>query len=480
MKNSNVVLVLLVLLSLAGNAVVSAADNIWTNGTGSGLWNDPNNWALGYVPVYGEDGVDVQFIQSLPGPVVRTPGMEANQLRLRNKESALTIDGGTLAVGGASLLGNTKKRTATVTVNSGTLEFADSASLPRWGTGILNMNGGDFIAAKLKVGTNSYGKKGYINLYGGVIAVTTNEFVLGNNLCKMDVTGGTLIVHADVVYKLQSYINKGRITSCDGRGRLYLDYDITNPGKTTLTGCHFLKPNPADGLTVPASLDRLGWTLPDPNSPASVVTCDVYFGTDPNRPGNPIIADHRDGVVDSVPVALDPFTTYYWSVDLYDSDISDTEPFHRSPVFTFNTHNQPPIVNAGFGVATWLADGPRVLPLVNSVTDDGLLAPLEFFWTVAAEPNDLNPALISDPLAAVPTITLAEPGAYTVQLAVCDGEFTVTDTTRILVYADSCKHAQSQPGFVRIASDLHYDCRVNLLDLAEFAADWLSANYSIE
>ncbi|MCD6393240.1 MAG: hypothetical protein J7M40_07005 [Planctomycetes bacterium] len=475
MKSRTVVLILVIALSLAGNAIVEAASNTWNNGSGSGLWNDPNNWDLGFVPVYGEtNGGDVQFITSLPGPVVQTPGMGADTLRMKGN-AALTIDGGSLTVGSGSLLGNAQKRTATVTVNSGTIEFVDSAALPRWGTGILNMNGGNFIAADLKLGTNTYGKKGYINLDGGVITVT-NNFVLDHNMCRVNVTEGTLIINGDVVSKIQGYIDNGWITSYDGKGKLYLDYDVTNPGKTTLTGRNFLHPNPADGLTVTASVDRIQWTLPEPNSLDGIVTCDVYFGTDPNHLNNPQIV--FGAPVDSAPVVLDPQMEYYWSVDLYDSSgETPGEPFYRSPVFTFNTLNTAPTVEAGVYDDTWLADGPRVVQLSGSASDeDGMIEPVSLLWTVTPE-SDVQ---ISDPLAPDPAITIAKAGAYTLQLEAFDGEYAVTDTAQIVVYADSCEHAKNQPGFVRLTYDRYYDCIVDFRDLAGLADEWLQDNYSKE
>lgn len=459
---------------------VGADNNTWTNDTGSGLWNDPNNWNLGYVPVYGETGGDdVQFITKSPGPVVRSAGMGADTIRMKDGNSALTIDGGELVVGSGSLLGNTRKRTATVTVNSGTLEFVDSASLPRWGTGILNMNGGDFIAAELKVGTNSYGKKGYINLYGGVIAVTS-KFVLGNNLCKMDVTEGTLIVTGDVVNKLQGYIDNGRIMSYGGKGKLYMDYGITNVEKTTLTGRHFLKPKPTDGSTVSTDVNKLEWKLPEPSQPGDVISCVVYFGTDSMVENNPKVVD-RQGV-ESVSIAIEEEGTYYWALDLYDSGISETEPFMLCPIFSFTAvSNFPPVVNAGGDIVSWLAEGPRVIELNGTAVDeDGMIEPLAVLWTVTAEPNELNPAEISDCSVLNPRVTVKEPGTYKLQLEAYDGEYTVSDTVKILVYADSCEHAQNQTGFKWLAADINRDCRVDFVDVANLAVSWLDEYYSTE
>ncbi len=106
--------------------------------------------------------------------------------------------------------------------------------------------------------------------------------------------------------------------------------------------------------------------------------------------------------------------------------------------------------------------------------------PATLLWTVIAEPNELNPAQISDPLAANPTVTIKEVGLYTLQLEAGDGELTATDTMQIVLYADPCEHAKNQEGFELIPGDINEDCIVNELDLAILEEHWLQWNYSIE
>jgi hypothetical protein len=143
--------------------------------------------------------------------------------------------------------------------------------------------------------------------------------------------------------------------------------------------------------------------------------------------------------------------------------------------------NMAPVVNVGDDVATWLAGGPRVVQLDGIVSDeDGRPGPTTLAWTVIAEPNELNPAQISDALVTNPTVTLIEPGTYTLQLEADDGEYTTAGIMQIVLYADACEHARNQEGFVLIPGDINQDCIVNELDLTILEEHWLQWNYSTE
>ena len=96
------------------------------------------------------------------------------------------------------------------------------------------------------------------------------------------------------------------------------------------------------------------------------------------------------------------------------------------------------------------------------------------------EPNELNPAVFSDPSVLNPTVTVKEVGSYTLQLEAGDGELTGTDTMQIVLYADSCEHASNQEGFEWFVGDINHDCKVDFVDVANFAASWLEEYYSTE
>ena len=92
------------------------------------------------------------------------------------------------------------------------------------------------------------GAVGIIKLYGGVI--NANEWVESDTAdASIEVGGGVLVVNGNKTgtsgnQGLQGHINAGLITVAPGY-TLSLDYDVTNPGKTTLAAISDLNPYPA-------------------------------------------------------------------------------------------------------------------------------------------------------------------------------------------------------------------------------------------
>lgn len=463
------------ILTLVPVGKVRAATRTWDDGGPDSLWSTAQNWSANTPPTSN----DMAKIGSLPGPTVANNGAVADTIPVADGSStaALTVAGGTLTTTRWLILGYGEGSNGTVNMESGAINVGTHLYVGFDGSGTLNMNGGtititDFFQIPMRaLGT------GHVNLHGGTI--TTRIFLMrsAGSVGTMDITAGTLIIDGDQRQTVQGYIDNGWITAYadyPSAGRVEVTYD-SETNKSTLKGIHPLEPDPATESTVSVSVSRLSWTLPDPAGPGGIVDCDVYFGTSPDVEANPKIVARQ--AVESVSVTLTPLTTYYWAIDVYDSSISGAQPIMLSPIFTFNTNNQPPVVDAGDDIATWQEEGARVVQLNGSVSDD---EPTTLAWTVIAEPNELNPAQISDPHTPEPTVTVKELGSYTLQLEASDGEFTDADTVQIVLYADSCEHARNQEGFERLAGDTNDDCKVDLLDLVNLGASWLEENYSIE
>lgn len=403
-------------LGLVGNV---SADMMWNDSTGDHLWNTPENWATGAVPTTADGYVRIFMV---PGPtVMANEAFLVNGIHLGNDNDgqvgALTVQGGTLEVG---------------TINCG---FK--------GTGTINMIGGTLIVTgNLKIAREP-AAIGHINLNGGTIS--TNNFLMREKdgaVGTMDVGGGMLTIDGNETSLVQGYSDNGWITAYDGNGSLHSDYNVTNPGLTTLTAVHNLNPNPANRAIVKPGEVELGWTLPDPFVPGQPVSVDVYFTDDLTAlvqftdPAAMQVVNKQN--VTSVVVQTQTKTRYYWAVDTY---VDSTAEFPvLGPIFSFLADNAPPSVNAGPDISTFLQDGTRTGPLSPIVTDDGAIQPYTVTWSVIEQPSDADSALpaavIADPTAEQTTVTVSAEGTYVLQLEANDGEYTSSDTMTINVIPD--------------------------------------------
>ena len=491
------------MLCLIGNATVaSAVTLVWVGGQEGNAWGIAENWDPAQVP--GADDTVVIETQPGLGPIIDETHVGANAAIcavVEGSDNSLDVTGGNFTILVDWNVG--KQGSPLVNVSGGTVDIGDDLNIgPKAGESIFDMTGGTINAAgslivarksgaiatlnmrggtincdDVRIAPQDNDTVGVINLYYGTINTDAIAIATEGGSGLLNVRAGTLIISGDAKATVEAFIGNGLVAAYGGDGMLHLDYDVTNPGRTTLTATHLLNPNPADGSTGNVGISQLRWTLPEPNVPGAVVTCDVYFGTDLDLLFDSKLVDGQ--AVESLSVAVDPQTVYYWAVDPYDSSVSATEPIYLGPLFKFDTVNLAPAVSAGDDIETWLAGGPRVVQLDGIVSDeDG--GPAIVLWTVIAEPSGLNPAQISDASVANPTVTLTEPGTYTLQIEVGDSQFTVTDTKQIIVYADACEHASNQEGFEWIPGDINHDCIVDDLDLAILEEHWLQWNFSTE
>ena len=510
METKSVILMLIVLMSLFGFA---RADNVYTwTGAISDDWMTAGNWDVATVPSNGALGEDADaYIGSttpLTWPVLDSGDVppEIDDLWIANGSgfsgelliqggvnlqckddikicyeagsvsAKLTIKGPGTTVLGLKSLELGENGTVVVDLDGGKLEIGE-VSKPKWNM-ILAAGADSNGTIKIRNG-------GLLEHHGDYAEDDRGGLIIGNGTALIDIGsdngsgGGTLKLKNDVTELVRS-LYRDSIIVADGGTRdveIHFINDYTVVTASTLSTR--LNPNPVDRSTVLVGPTELQWTLPEPNSPGGIVTCDVYFGTNPYVEANPKVVTGQ--AVESVPVTLAANTNYYWALDLYDDSISTIVPSYLSPIYTFNTMNMAPVVNAGDDIATWLDNGLRTVQLDGVVSDpDGGPGPATILWTVIAEPNESNPAQISDPLAANPTVTVREPGSYTLQLEAGDGKYTTADTMQIVLYADSCEHARNQEGFEPIPGDINEDCIVDELDLAILEEHWLEWNYSTE
>ncbi|WP_309380619.1 PA14 domain-containing protein [Cerasicoccus frondis] len=96
--------------------------------------------------------------------------------------------------------------------------------------------------------------------------------------------------------------------------------------------------------------------------------------------------------------------------------------------------NAAPVVDAGTNASVPLeSDSTAVIDLFGEITDDGQSASLTIAWTVLDQPAGAN-AIIADASSPVTTLSVDQPGAYTLQLSADDEEFTITDTVVLTAF----------------------------------------------
>ena len=450
----------------------ASAQIMWSDGGPDHLWSTVTNWGSGTIPT-SLDSVSIDSPDNTHCEIQDGITAECETLRVGNAlfTTNLDISGGSLTAAGAYI-------------------GVDSSS----GHGILNISGGLFSSGALQIGWSGIGT---VNMTGGTIELSDNLIVPGltgtgtvnlnggtiyasdlrltSDLGSLDITIGTLILDGDDTAIIQTNIDNGRLTAYNGQGTLNADYDVTNPGKTTLTATPLLKPNPVDGGSLSPGQIELSWTLPDELLPGMPVSVDVYFTDDlealENFTDPDAIRIVNNQSVSSIVVQTQPKTRYYWAIDIYYGP--DILPVY-GPIFTFFTDNQPPKVQFENDLlTTWLTDGTVDVNLDATVIEDGGLYSVA--WSVVSEPDE-GTTVITDTAAEDTVVSLSATGQYLLKLEADDSEYTGSNTVTINVFADGCEAAKSLPDFQLIPGDINEDCIVNELDMAILEAHWLEGN----
>lgn len=229
-------------------AGASATDiNYWTPVGGSTNWNVAGNWSLGHVPYnnpanYNDPLNEEAKMNGATGtcPVIGT-GSTVDAFRIFVGSSVygeLTINGGTVTTSGYITSGNLATDVALITMSSGTVRIGLPAGANghfycgRYGTTTFNMSGGDFtIINNLNIGQYA-GSYGTVNLSGGTL--TANNLV-HTGTALIDITGsGKLVLIGDDTATVATWISSGWMTANGNNYEIHYDYNITNPGKTTV------------------------------------------------------------------------------------------------------------------------------------------------------------------------------------------------------------------------------------------------------
>jgi len=307
MYKKYICLVFIVLLGVVGNTL---ADANWDNGSGDRRWDNATNWDPNVLPTASDKAA---IRASIPGPIIDSgTAAEAKQVVLSDWSSSgdtLDITGGTLTTGSWFIIGYGAGNDGTFNVSGGNTTCKQNLHVGFTGTGHMNMTAGTVTVPNNTFGIATNGGSGHVQLDGGTISCKAFSMQTG---ATMDIGGGTLIINGNAASTINTYISNGWLTAYDGSGTLDVDYDNTNPGKTTATA--FLPSEPPTKATDPIPMNNatdllitptLSWA---PGLDAS--SHDVYFGTNspPTFRGNQTAAKFKPGI-------LDPNNVYYWRID---------------------------------------------------------------------------------------------------------------------------------------------------------------------
>jgi hypothetical protein len=310
MNKKNMCLIsVILLLGIVGNAL--AVDTDWTNGGGDRQWDNASNWSAG-IPTAADKAA---IRNSGPGPIIDS-GTSAVALQCvlsdwSSSGDTLDITGGSFTTGAWFIIGYQAANNGTFNVSGGTTSVSTDFFVGFMGIGNVNMTGGS-ITVTDTFGIAQSGGSGNVQLDGGTIS--SGAFSM-NSSASMDMTGtGTLIVNGDVTSTINGYIASGWLTAYGGAGSLGVDYNVTNPGKTTVVAFAAEKasyPSPANGATGVSINADLSWT-----AGIYAVSHDVYFGTDPTPDETEFQGNQAETTYD--PCTMDLDTTYYWQIDEVD------------------------------------------------------------------------------------------------------------------------------------------------------------------
>jgi hypothetical protein len=226
----------------------------------------------------------------------------------------LTMNGGTLNVGNWLMIGiDSTNKPGSFTMNGGTINLGQTSAVDGhlWigyssgSTGTFTMTGGT-ISVPGRFGLGWSGGAATVYLNGGTIFA--HDFSM-TSICSINITDGILILDGNQQTLVNGYISSGWIKTAGGTGTVLVDYNITNPGKTTVmatTGPSKAKnPNPANNAVDVIPDANLSWT-----AGSGAVSHNVYFGTI----NPPAFIGNRSAIIFE-PGKLDFNTTYYWRID---------------------------------------------------------------------------------------------------------------------------------------------------------------------
>jgi hypothetical protein len=333
----------------------------WDNSNGDSLWRTPENWNLDKLP--GQN--DTLYVDWLNDPteiIIDTDtDAKCNSITLSNDSVYrqdfvhLHMTGGTFIIGNFIRIG--RKELGMFTLDAGDVTcYAFQLGRKDPSKGVAYINGGAItVETNTRVPRGgSQGSELHLNggiLYTGGLVMNDPDDPLSGTNGWTDITEGVMILtdEGDQTEKIKGYVTNGWLTAYgvksgelleDGRlAMVQMDYDVTNPGLTTVWATvsnptQARAPQPQDGSTVQlVDSKAIIWTPGD-----KAAQHDVYFCTDQDAIANADTSNttgiYRGRINESgyiLPETLEWGQTYYWRIDEIEAD--DT--VHIGPVWSF-------------------------------------------------------------------------------------------------------------------------------------------------
>lgn len=234
------------------------------NPGGNGLWSESGNWTGGVVA--GSTNKVVFNVSGARACVVNG-AVNAGQVVAGDNGPGGTLiitNGGSLATSGSpnwSAIGYNNTNLMVVE-NGGAVAFGYQLwiGFATNSDGTLLINGGTVTVTNM-IGLGWNGGKGTARVNGGTLrlfAWDAANSIKGASL--LDIGAGTVVINGNQLTSVDNFVTAGRITAYGGTGTVVRDYNVSNPGLTTITATPGNVTPPTNGtgpLSISLSLDNV-------------------------------------------------------------------------------------------------------------------------------------------------------------------------------------------------------------------------------
>ncbi len=312
-------LVLCMFFCAAG--VLCAEHRHWQPVTAERLWSQGSNWSDGTAPGTGDFAwINVDGSACVVDSVVNVDQFSVGS---GNVGQLVIANGGQLTTTGWCGNGDGDGTSVgTVTVEAGgTLNLGDhfwtGHSSGDVGTTIIN---GGIVNVGHQLGLGWDGGTGYMYVNSGTLNLANWSDQTISSTSVLDISEGTVIINGNQTASIASFVAAGRITGYGGAGQVFYDYDVTYPGKTTITAEQLTGPAVPTGLSAVAGDGFVSLDWAD-NTQGDWAGYRVYRSTTSGSYGTALAT----GVLDSIYVdnTVSNGTVYYYVVTAVDT--SDDE-----------------------------------------------------------------------------------------------------------------------------------------------------------